>query len=283
MRLAFAATRIGLAAILALGAAGMARAGTWEDIEQFFADARMDKPKPPQIEQGLSQVRSEHYSDAMATLDPMAALDDRDALYQTGRMYEEDQGRQPQALDEHDRLAEAARRYARAAELGHADAAYRLGRITLRGVGVARDPFAAATLLYQAAVADHGKAQYELGSLLAAGTGVQQDEYAALSWYLIAAQRNDVSPAEPAAEALCQRLRRQLDLAAQKRLMLERPGERFRPIYTKSGGEDRFAVMPARIQAAMDVAVDFEPPGREGQRGKPSMPNWRCFTGQPES
>ncbi|MCC7046133.1 MAG: sel1 repeat family protein [Alphaproteobacteria bacterium] len=234
------------------------------------------------LEKGLELIGREHYTDAMVLLDPLARLEDREALYQTARLFEDNKGQQAQALDEHDRLAEAAQRYTHAAALGHADAAYRLGRIQLRGVGVARDPVAAAAWLRRAALADHGKAQFEFASLLATGIGVAQDEYAALTWYLIAAQRNDVSPAEPAAESLCDRLRRKLDLALEQRLRLERPDQRFQPVYTRPARIDQYALMPQRIRTAMDRAIDFTPEGEAADRGKPDMPDTRCFTGQPE-
>lgn len=234
------------------------------------------------LEKGLALIGREHYSDAYDLLDPLAALDDPEALYRTALLYEENKGRQAQALDEHDRLAEAARRYARASAMGHVDASYRLARLYLRGVGVERDAKAAAGLLRGAALYDHGKAQYEYATLLAAGLGVPRDEFAALTWYLIAAQRNDVSPAEPAAESLCDRLRRKLDLALEYRLGLEQPDRRFKPVYTEPARIDQYALMPQRIRAAMDRAVDFIPEGPAAAKGKPDMPRTRCFTGQPE-
>lgn len=235
------------------------------------------------LENGIELIQREHYTDAHALLDPLAALEDREALYRTGRLYEENKGLPAQALDEHDRLAEAGRRYALAARQGHVDAAYRLGQMHLRGVGVARDPVLAARLLRQAADGDHGKAQYEYGSLLAAGIGVRQDEFAALAWYLIAAERNDVTPAEMAAQAMCDRLRRKMDLAIEAQLRLERPDQRFRPYYTKRAHIDRYEILPEGIRLAMARAVDFTPEGPGARKGRPSLPDNRCFTGEPES
>jgi hypothetical protein len=260
-------TTLGFAvlAVFAIGFAAPGRAASLRDLEK-----------------GIELIGREHYSDAFDLLDPLAALDAGEALYRTALLYEENKGRQAQALDEHERLAEAARRYARASAIGHADASYRLGRLYLRGVGVERDPVAAAGLLRQAALRDHGRAQYEYATLLASGIGVARDEFAALTWYLIAAQRNDVSPAEPAAESLCNRLRRQLDLALESRMRLEQPDQRFRPFYTQPARIDRYALMPRRIQDAMDRAVDFTPEGPAAAKGRPEMPRTRCFTGQPE-
>lgn len=272
----------GLAAGLVLTPSGDSRAGAWEDFKKAWDDARMHKPVPPQIEQGLELIDREHYTDAMTVLEPMARLEDREALYQTAKMYELNQGLQAQALDEYDRMVEAALRYQAASRMGHADAAYRLGTLFARGVGVAYDPIAAARLYRQAAVKDHGKAQFEFATMLASGTGVTRDEYAALTWYLIAAERNDIAAAEQAAEALCVRLRRKLDLALELRQRVERPSERFRTRYLKPAPVDQYDILPARIKAAMDRAIDFQP--EEGGRVyQVSMPTWRCFSGTPES
>mgnify|MGYP000889881352 CR=1 FL=1 len=238
--------------------------------------------------QGLSLIEREHYTDAFRHLEPLTALDDVEALYRTARLFEENQGQQAQALDEHDRLAEAARRFHRAAELGHADAAYRLARLLLRGVGVARDPAAGAGWMYHAAMRDHGKAQYEYGSLLAAGTGIARDEYAALTWYLLAAERNDVSPAEQAATAQCERLRRRLDLALEHRQRLEQPGQRFKPRYQKrivrgATETEQYEILPLGIRMALDQAAGYVPEGPAAAKGNPNMPRDGCFSGLPES
>jgi len=255
-----------LALLLAFAPAGPGTAQTLADL----ADAR-------------ALIEREHFTDAMTLLEPLARLQEREALYRVGWLYEENKGATPRSLDEHDRLAAAGRYYAGAALLGHADAAFRLGRLHLRGVGLARDPIAAAHWLRQAALHDHGKAQYEFGSLLAGGIGVRQDEYAALTWYLIAAERNDVPPAEMAAQSMCERLRRKLDLALEYRLGRERPGQRFKVYYAQRAGNDRYEILPGAIRTAMDRAVDFTPEGAAADKAKPSMPDWNCFSGRPES
>lgn len=240
------------------------------------------------LEQGRALIEREHHTDAHRLLDPLAALDDVEALYRTARLYEENKGQQAQALDEHDRLAEAARRYHRAAERGHVDAAYRLASILLRGVGVARDPVGGAGWMYFAAARDHGKAQYEYATLLASGIGIARDEHAALSWYLIAAERNDVSPAELAATAQCERLRQRLDLALEHRLRLEQPAQRFKPRYLKrvqrgATETERYEILPLGVRTALDQAAGFVPEGPAAEKGKPSMPRDGCFSGLPES
>ncbi len=240
------------------------------------------------LEQGRALVEREHYTDGFRHLDTLVPLGEVEALYATARLFEENKGQQAQALDEHDRLAEAARRYHRAAEQGHIDAAYRLALIMLRGVGVARDPVGAAGWMYFAAARDHGKAQYEYATLLASGTGIARDEYAALSWYLIAAERNDVSPAELAATAQCERLRRRLDLALEHRQRLEQPAQRFKPRYQKrvqrgATETERYEILPLGIRTSLDQAAGFVPEGPAAGKGRPSMPNDGCFSGLPES
>lgn len=273
---------IGVTLAALLVPAGDGKAGMAEDIRKAWNDARMDKPKPQQVEQGLELIKKEHYTDAMDMLEPMARLEDRDALYHTGRMFEMNQGAQAQSRDEYDRMVEAALRYQAASRMGHADATYRLANLFARGVGVAYDPVAAARLYREAAIKDHGKAQFEFATMLATGVGVARDEYAALTWYLIAAERNDIAASEQAAEALCVRLRQKLDLALELRQRVEQPTVRFRPRYTKPAPVDQYEILPARIKAAMDRAIDFQPDN--SNRIYPvSMPTWRCFSGAPEA
>lgn len=262
---------IAMVLFLGLGSPGPAGAATLRDLED-----------------GRALIGREHYTDGHRLLDPLAAMDDVEALYRTARLYEENKGQQAQALDAHDRLAEAARRYRRAAELGHVDAAYRLALFLLSGTGQARDTTAGAGWMYFAAMHDHGKAQYEYGTLLASGIGIARDEQAALVWYLLAAERNDVSPAEQAATAQCERLRRQFDLALEHRQRLEQPAQRFKPRYLKrvvrgATETERYEILPLGIRTALDHAAGFTPDGPAARKGKPTMPTDGCFSGLPES
>ena len=284
MRKLLAATILSLGVVLA---ASDGRAGFLRDIEEGFDEAFFGafktNRKPVEIEKAREAVKKEDFSEAMRLYETQIQSNDREALYETGKMYEENLGSQARALDEYDRMEQAAKRYAAASQLGHVDATYRYGRLLARGVGVQQDYILAAEMYRRAALWDHGLAQYEYGSMLGSGVGVPQDEYAALTWYTIAAQRNDVSPAEPAAEALCNRLRQQMDLALERRMMQEKPGTRFRAHYMKTAPVDGYEVMPARIWQAMERAVDFTPEGPTAHRKKPGLPTWRCFSGKPES
>ncbi|MGQ0677172.1 MAG: tetratricopeptide repeat protein [Rhodospirillales bacterium] len=319
MRNLAAATFLGLG--LALTAAADGTAGILKDIEEGFDEAFFGAFKSKRVakekEAAREAIKKEDYTEAMRLYETQIQFDDREALYETARMFEESKGRQAQQANEFRRLQQAALRYRRAADLGHADASYRYARLLARGIGVDQDYVAAAQYYQKAAIHDHGPAQHEYASMRAAGIGARQDEYAALTWYLIAAQRNDVSPAEPAAEALCVRLRDKMELEWRQALtdkmlndLAKAEAEfkaaandedrarlnaeiakiredardiRQRQRYTQRAPVDGYAVMPAGIGTAMQRAVDFTPEGPGGKKGKPGLPTWRCFSGQPEA
>ncbi len=90
--------------------------------------------------------------------------------------------------------AAAAGWYALAAGQGHARAQYNLGVMFADGRGVARDDSRAATWLRKAAEQDHGKAQYNLGVFYQSGRGVPKDPEQARKWFDLAAA-NGVSAA----------------------------------------------------------------------------------------
>ena len=77
-----------------------------------------------------------------------------------------------------------------AAEAGHLQAQYMLGRMLLDGQGGTRDVAKAREWLRQAAEGDHAKAQLTLGNLLHRGQGVKRDPVAARGWYREAAEAN---------------------------------------------------------------------------------------------
>ena len=319
MRTLAAATILGLG--LALSAATDGRAGLLKDIEDGFDEAFFSAFKSnrgaKEKEDARDAKKKEDYTEAMRLYETQVPLDDREALYETARMFEESKGAQAQQLNEYRRMQQAALRYRRAAELGHVDAHYRYARILARGMGVDRDYVTAAQYFQKAAIRDHGLAQYEYASMRATGTGTSQDEFAALTWFLIAAQRNDVSPAEPAAEALCVRLREKMDLEWHLALVQKTEQDlakaqadwaaatsdadrvriadaiakikedardiRQRRYFTQRAPVDGYAVMPVAINTAMQRAVDFTPEGMGAKKGKPGMPTWRCFSGRTES
>lgn len=77
-----------------------------------------------QLEQGRLAYGEGHYESAITILDPLATEGDELAAYWTGRSYE------ALALaGDANRLNDAARWYREAAEKGHDDARYRLGRL----------------------------------------------------------------------------------------------------------------------------------------------------------
>jgi uncharacterized protein len=69
------------------------------------------------------------------------------------------------------------------AELGNAEAQFRLGRLHSFGQGGPADPPEAARLYRLAAEAGHAQAQYSLAVLYAQGRGVEQDYAQAMRWY----------------------------------------------------------------------------------------------------
>lgn len=115
-----------------------------------------------------------------------AARNDADALYALGLLYENAD------LGPRD-LAAALRYYREAAALGpHGDSEYAIGRMILRGRGVARDPKEAVEWLKKAAGHGHPAGQYMLGAAYEAGWGVKPDRAEALYWYSLAARNDQV-------------------------------------------------------------------------------------------
>lgn len=319
MRKLATATILGLALAAAPSMDG--RAGFLKDIEDGFDEAFFGAFKshraPKEVEDAREAKKKEDYTEAMRLYETHVQYDDRESLFETARMYEENKGQQAQQMNEFRRMQQAAMRYRRASELGHVESTYRYGRILARGMGVDRDYVTAAEYFRKAAIWDHGKAQYEYASMRMAGLGATQDEYAALTWFLIASQRNDVSPAEQAAESLCVRLREKMEIdwhlslvqkmetdlakAEAEMKMAATDADRLRiadtiakiredardirqrKYFTQIAPVDGYAVMPTGIQTAMQRAVDFTPEGSKGKKGKPGMPTWRCFSGQAQS
>jgi len=106
-----------------------------------------------------------------------AAQNNADALYSLGLLYENGHaGRKD--------LAEAMSYYRRATATGpHADAEYAIGRMTLRGRGVPRDPVEGVKWLKKAAEHQSPAAQYMLGAAYEAGWGVVANDGEAYYWY----------------------------------------------------------------------------------------------------
>jgi localization factor PodJL len=120
-------------------------------------------------------VGSKALRDAAAGGDPAAA-------YETGLRFLEGRGGA-----EKDEKA-AADWLERAARQGLAPAAYRLGALYEKGVGVARDPAAARVWYQRAADAGNARAMHNLAVLTAEGAGDKPDYAAAAQWFVKAAE-----------------------------------------------------------------------------------------------
>ena len=79
-----------------------------------------------------------------------------------------------------------------AAEKGHSNAQYCLGRMYYEGLGVDRDLEKAFSLAYKSAMQDDDMGQNLLGVLYVNGAGVALDYYEAVSWYRKAAAQGNI-------------------------------------------------------------------------------------------
>jgi tetratricopeptide (TPR) repeat protein len=86
------------------------------------------------------------------------------------------------ALQRQGRLAEARDSFRRAADQGHAEAAFHLGVAYSEGQGVEKDEKEALRWLRQAAANGDGKAMFRLGFTYLRGQGVEKDEKQAAQW-----------------------------------------------------------------------------------------------------
>lgn len=87
--------------------------------------------------------------------------------------------------------AEAAKWYQRAADLGSADAKYKLGVLFFKGEGVKKDYTKAILFFVSAAAMDDAASETFLGFIYRNGYGVKQDYAEALRWYRKAAIKGD--------------------------------------------------------------------------------------------
>ena len=87
---------------------------------------------------------------------------------------------------------EAAIWYRKAAEQGRADAQSSLGFLYLCGRGVKKDGAEAVKWFRMAAGQGDSSAQYELGEIYHRGMGVERDDAEALKWYRMAADQGDL-------------------------------------------------------------------------------------------
>jgi len=77
----------------------------------------------------------------------------------------------------------AHRKYLEAAEQGHAEAQFELGRMYIRGEGCQKDYATAAHWTRKAAKQGHKSAQFNLGWMYSHGHGVKGDEAQTKHWY----------------------------------------------------------------------------------------------------
>lgn len=85
----------------------------------------------------------------------------------------------------------AAAAFRRAADLGHADAAFRLATLHEDGRGVEADMEQAMTWYHRAAEAGSERAQFNLGHHYASGRSVERDIGAAARWYRKSAEQDN--------------------------------------------------------------------------------------------
>ncbi len=86
--------------------------------------------------------------------------------------------------------------YRRAAELGHAQAQFKLGVMYYSGDGVKQDYVETVKWYRKAAEQEYAPAQYNLGLMYQCGYGVQQDKSEAVKWYRKAAEQGDTDAQE---------------------------------------------------------------------------------------
>ena len=92
-----------------------------------------------------------------------------------------------------DDVPESVAAFVEAAEAGDPDAQHDLALIYIQGLGVPRDPEAAAHWFGEAAQQGNANAQYNLGVMYEQGLGVPQDRIEALLLYLTAAEQGHVA------------------------------------------------------------------------------------------
>ena len=93
--------------------------------------------------------------------------------------------------------AEAAQWYRKAADQGHADAQFEIGDCYASGTGVAKDEVEAIKWFRKAANQGGVEAEYQLGECYQKGTGVSTDAIEAVKWYRKAAESGDLPPNPP--------------------------------------------------------------------------------------
>ncbi len=126
---------------------------------------------------GIAAYALQDYAKAEAIFRAHAEAGEAEAAFRLGWLYESGRA----AVADDDRLTQAARWYARAADHGHAAAAERLAALAAEGVlPEGEDPFAR---LEAAAKGGSVRAMLRLGRAYAAGEGAPLDPARAATWF----------------------------------------------------------------------------------------------------
>ncbi len=131
----------------------------------------------------FEKAAEEENEEAIKKLEEMDSIAEKsspEAMFQLGRVYEV-------AYNE----KKAVEWYHKAAELGHVEAQYNLGRSYLHGWGVEENEVEAIKWLSKAVEQGFAEAQSELGYCYYYGKGVEKDYKQARYWYRKAAQQGD--------------------------------------------------------------------------------------------
>ena len=93
-------------------------------------------------------------------------------------------------------MSKAAQWFQKAAEQGHADAQFNLGNAYAIGLGIERNPVKGAQWYQKAAEQGHAAAQLNLGNMYRLGRGVEKDEAKAVQWLQKAAEQGNAKAQE---------------------------------------------------------------------------------------
>lgn len=192
-----------------------------------------------------------------------AAADHPAACFQLGLRYETGEG-VPQDY------AQARAFYEKAAAGGEAVAIYRLGRLSLDGLGGEPDADRAFQCYRVAAYADVPLAQYNLGAMLVSARGVSRDYVEGLAWLILATRNHVEGDGEQRARAHLAQQPRTI-AAAEKRadeLAKEVAARRgTKPPWPLPAGDT--VVPPAPKPAPTVEKPKFEPPKVEPPKFEP--------------
>jgi TPR repeat protein len=163
------------------------------------------------LDEALSAYKKGDYAAAYKKL-KFLALGDSNAQWLLGSLYEFGKG---VPMD----LAEAAKWYRYAAELGNPVGEFRVGMMCQKGEGVPQDYAEASMWLRKSAEKRFGEAQHNLGVMYANGQGVPVDYIQAHMWLSLAAAQGNAD-AQKELDSVARRMS-QADIAEAQRLTRE--------------------------------------------------------------